>query len=63
MIKKNSTCEATKNLTEFPRSRLMPRFDKEIDARKPAEDSVRSVEGQGKAYVTARWRESRDFSG
>eukprot|EP00956_Cyclotella_meneghiniana_P004834 scaffold5989_cov47-Cyclotella_meneghiniana.AAC.5 len=30
-----------KNLTEFPRSRLMSGFDQEIDATKPAEDSER----------------------
>eukprot|EP00956_Cyclotella_meneghiniana_P021504 scaffold39251_cov77-Cyclotella_meneghiniana.AAC.15 len=33
-----------KNLTEFTRSRLMSRFDQEIDARKPAKDSERSME-------------------
>eukprot|EP00956_Cyclotella_meneghiniana_P025282 scaffold52503_cov35-Cyclotella_meneghiniana.AAC.1 len=33
-----------KILTEFPRSRLMSSFDQEIDDRKPAEVSERSLE-------------------
>ena len=54
-LRKIFTWEATKNLTEFPRCRLMSQFCQEIDARKPAEDSGEVSGGLKRLAVTAWW--------